>query len=116
MGKLFAGVFFADIPKDFAVNADPFGCSAKLSWNTPSTNGCPITQYTIHYRESTTTTNNEGTWKITSLKDSNITEYRLWLNCSKNYDVMVIAWNRRGHNDCDEKSVLSVLTEEGTYL
>ena len=116
MGKLFAGVFFADVPKDFAVNADPFGCSAKLLWNTPLTNSCPITRYTIHYRESTTSKNNEGTWKITSLKESNITEYRLWLNCSKNYDIIVIAWNRRGHNDYDEKSVLSVLTEEGTYL
>ena len=40
-------------------------------------------------------------------------QYRLWLNCSKTYEIMVMAWNQRGHNDFSEKSVLSVLTAEG---
>lgn len=57
-----------------------------------------------------------GVWQITSLNKSNTNEYRLWLNCSMEYDVMVMAWNQRGHNDFNDKSVLSVLTDTGTTV
>ena len=35
------------------------------------------------------------------------------LNCSKNYDIMVIAWNQQGHNHYSEKSLKSIRTERG---
>ena len=57
---------------------------------------------------------NTGLWKIISLTNTNTNEYRLWLNCSAKYDVMVMAWNQRGHNEFNDKLVLSVLTDTGT--
>lgn len=48
-----------------------------------------------------------------NLKRSNVSGYRLWLNCSKNYDIMVIAWNQQGHNHYSEKSLKSIRTERG---
>ena len=57
---------------------------------------------------------NAGLWQITSLSKTNTNKYRLWwLNCSTTYDVMVMAWNQRGHNNFNDKSVLSVLTDTG---
>ncbi|XP_078371996.1 uncharacterized protein LOC144655586 [Oculina patagonica] len=106
----------ADVPKELKVIATPFGCSVKLSWNTPSVNSCPVTQYTIHYRDSMIAASDAGVWQITSLNKSNTNEYRLWLNCSMEYDVMVMAWNQRGHNDFNDKSVLSVLTDTGVQF
>ena len=96
------------------VHAVPFGCSAQLSWDTPSVGSCPVTRYTIHYRKSTTSSSDTGAWLTTVLNQPEINKHRLWLNCSKKYDIMVFAWNQRGHSDFDEKSIVSVLTETGT--
>ena len=109
----FANIFLADVPKAFTAQAVPLGCSAELSWNTPSSNTCPITRYTIHYRESMTTGSLPGVWQTTVLNEPNITNYRLWLSCSKRYDIMVMTWNERGHNDYSEESVRSVLSDTG---
>lgn len=97
----------SDIPDAFDIKAVAYGCSAKLSWNAPSPNGCPISRYTIHYRDET------SVWNTINLKRSNVNDYRLWLNCGKNYHIMVFAWNQRGHNHYTEKSVLSLRTENG---
>ena len=103
----------ADVPKSFMVHAIPFGCSAKLTSATPSVSSCPITRYTIHHRESMTASSDTGAWQTTILNEPYINEHRLWLNCSKKYDIMVLAWNQRGHSDFNEKSVLSVQTDTG---
>ena len=80
---------------------------AVLNSRGPSPNGCPISRYTIHYRDET------SVWNTINLKRSNVNDYRLRLNCSKNYHIMVFAWNQRGHNHYTEKSVLSLRTENG---
>ena len=54
---------------------------------------------------------NSSVWVVKSIKGVN--KYRLLLGCAQRYEIMVMAWNQRGHNDFNESSVLSVLTEEG---
>ena len=108
--------FVADVPKSFMVRADPLGCSANLSWNTPSVDSCPITRYTIYHKKSMTASSDAGVWQTTVLNEADINQHRLWLNCSKKYDIMVFAWNQRGHSDFNEKSVLSVLTDTGNQF
>ena len=54
---------------------------------------------------------NSSVWAVKCLKGAN--KYRLLLDCAQRYEIMVMAWNQRGHNDFNESSVLSVLTEEG---
>ncbi len=61
-----------------------------------------------------TAASNKGPWQITGLNNSSTSKYRLWLNCSTRYDVIVMAWNQRGNNDFNDKSVFSVLTDTGT--
>ena len=62
-----------------------------------------------------TSTSNEGAWQP-SLNVSRVNKHRLWLKCNTRYDVVVMAWNRRGHSDFNGASMLSVLTETGTDL
>ena len=106
--------FIPVVPKSFVVHAVSLGCSARLSWHTPSVSSCPLTRYTIHYRNSMTSSSDTDAWLTTVLNEPDINKYRLWLNCSKKYDIMVFAWNQRGHSDFNEKSVVSVLTDTGT--
>ena len=112
-------------PKKFSVNASSFGCSVKLSWKPPASEGCEIIRYTVHYREYLCTTNATMIWQVVKWKCQYWSDYQtygvcsgkhhLWLNCNKRYDIIVLAWNERGHSDFDEDSVLSVSTEKGRY-
>ena len=99
--------FFLGVPTSFNVSAEPQGCYAALSWKTPSYNSCPITRYTVHYRQS----NQLIKWQTTFM-ERNLTKYRLKLNCSSTYKIMVLAWNDRGSSIKDAK-VLALTTEEG---
>lgn len=42
--------------------------------------------------------------------------YQLWLECSQEYDIIVLAWNERGHSDFDRDSMVTVATEKGKHL
>ena len=99
--------FFLDVPTSFEVSAEPQGCYAVLSWETPSHNTCPITRYTVHYRQS----NQLIKWHKRFIA-RNISGYRLKLNCSSTYKIMVLAWIERGSSIKDAK-LLAVTTEEG---
>lgn len=110
-GNCRINISIAEKPKILNAQAVPLGCSAEVSWDTPSVNSCPITRYTIYYRESLTSA---GVWQKTSLNVSSRNYYRLWLKCSAEHDILVMAWNKRGHNDYNGASILTVVTEKGT--
>lgn len=55
-----------------------------------------------------------STWQR---KQLNITDRdHLWLDCDKRYNIIVLAWNERGHSVFDTDSVVSVWTEIGMKL
>ena len=95
-------------PTSFEVSAEPQGCYLALSWEIPSYNNCPITRYTVHYRLPNQLTK----WQTTSFIAPNETLYRLKLNCSSTYEIMVLAWNERGSSIKDTKP-LAVATGKG---
>ena len=102
-------------PEKFTIEAEPFGCSIKLSWKPPPSRGCPITRYSVHYKESVMSADAMlSTWQR---KHLNITDrHHLWLVCDKRYNIIVLAWNERGHSVFDTDSVVSVWTEIGMKL
>ena len=96
-------------------SAEPKGCFAALSWRNRSQTNCPITRYTVHFRETATISNENSKWQTKNLGKQNKTEYRLKLNCSRTYEVMVISWNERGSSIPDVK-METVRTETGTGI
>ena len=50
-------------------------------------------------------------WQTTFIAQ-NINKYRLKLNCSSTYEIMVLAWNERGSSIKDAK-LPAVTTEQG---
>lgn len=101
-------IFFTGAPTSFEVSAKPQGCYLALSWEIPSYNNCPITRYTVHYRQPNQLTK----WQTKNFIAPNETLYRLKLNCSSTYEIMVLAWNERGSSIKDTKP-LARITEEG---
>ena len=109
---------FTERPDTFPLNASSFGCSVKLSWQPPPRKGCPVTRYTIHYRESTLSGKGNTAWQTMNMKahHSYQQRYQLWLECSQAYDFLVLGWNERGHSDIDKDSMVTVTTESGKHL
>ena len=103
---------FSDVPGMMEFSAKPKGCFAALSWRNPSQTNCPITRYTVYFRETATISNENTKWHTKNLGKQNKTEYRLQLNCSRTYEVMVIAWNERGSSIANANMV-TVRTETG---
>ena len=99
------------MPTSFEISAKPDGCYAALSWKTLPYNNCPITRYSVHYR----TSNQLIKWQTINLIAPNKTKYRLKLNCSSTYEIMVLAWNKRGSSIKDTKLV-AVTTGEGIRI
>ena len=103
---------FSDVPEMMAFLANPIGCFAALSWSNPTQTNCPITRYTVHFRETATISNENTKWQTKNLGKLNKTEYRLQLNCNRTYEVMVIAWNERG-SSIPDANLVTVRTETG---
>ena len=106
--RVFYSIIFLGVPTSFEVLAEPQGCFLNLSWETPSYNSCPITRYTVHYRQPNQLTK----WQTTSFIAPNIANYLLKLNCSSINEIMVLAWNERGSSIKDTKR-LTVKTRKG---
>ena len=87
-------------------SAEPEGCFAALSWRNRSQTNCPITRYTVHFRETATISNENSKWQTKNLGKQNKTEYRLKLN---------IAWNERG-SSIPDVNMVTVRTETGTGI
>lgn len=103
---------FSDVPEIMEFSAKPEGCFAALSWRNPSQTNCPITRYTVHFRETETISNENTKWHTKNLGKQDKTEYRLQLNCNRTYEVMVIAWNERG-SSIPDANIVTVRTETG---
>ena len=106
---------FSDVPEVMEFSAKPEGCFAALSWRSPSQTNCPITRYTVHFRETATMSNENTKWQTKNLGMQNKTEYRLQLNCNRTYEVMVIAWNERG-SSIPDANMVTVRTKTGTGI
>ena len=76
------------------------GCDVNLRWSVPEDNGCPLTLYTIYYRElQSKNEDNKQPINVTKVTKS---EHILSLKCNKEYAFAVSAWNELG-----ESAVLS---------
>ena len=113
--KLISVFYYSERPKKFAVEASSVSCGVKLSWKTPNSGGCPITHYTVLYKEPRDQSNKATSiWQTENL--SNTDHHNLMTDCNKEYKIIVLAWNERGHSDFDEESVLTVFTDKGIIM
>ena len=67
-----------------------------LRWSVPEDNGCPLTLYTIYYRElQSKNEDNKQPINVTKVTKS---EHILSLKCNKEYAFAVSAWNELGQS------------------
>ena len=70
------------------------GCVVNLKWSLPEDNGCPLTFYTIYYREIQSKTS----WHQINITKVTKPEHLLSLKCNIEYTFAVSAWNGLGRS------------------
>ena len=70
------------------------GCDVNLRWSLPEDNGCPLTMYTIYYRELQSN-NLLHQINVTKVAKS---EHLLSLKCNTEYTFAMSAWNELGES------------------
>ena len=73
-------------------------CNVNVSWSTPLDNGCPLTNYSVYYREMYSH-ETEPLWREIKVTDVLKTHYFLSLKCDTRYMIEVSAWNEKGESD-----------------
>ena len=71
------------------------GCNVTIKWNKPSSNGCPILFFTVHYKQKAPPYGDLD-WSIVNVTDPGVNHQALVLNCSTTYEFEVKAWNEIG--------------------
>ena len=79
------------------------GCNVTLKWTTPISNGCPISFYTVQYRQTKSGRVTEG-WTTINVTGKKVNQQQLNLNCTTSYEFMVKAWNALGSSHLPPKA------------
>lgn len=81
-------------------------CYANVSWSAPVDNGCPLTKYSVYYREIHSR-EREGEAKVTDVLK---THYVLLLKCDTQYIIEVSAWNEEGQSERSRKWITKTIS------
>lgn len=78
------------------------GCDVSIKWSSPPDNGCPLTLYTVYYRE-VQSTSEDGYWHQINVT-VNVTSVDLpSLKCNTEYAFKVSAWNDLGESEAADR-------------
>ncbi len=72
------------------------GCDVILKWSVAKGNGCPLTMYTIYYRDLQS--KNEDSWHQVNVTALTRSLHLSSLKCNTEYDFAVTAWNELGES------------------
>ncbi len=86
------------------------GCDVNLRWSFPEDNGCPLTLYTIYYRELQL--RNEDSWHKINVTKVTKSEHLLSLKCNTEYTFAVSAWNELGESPFSSEWPISLKTSK----
>ena len=84
------------------------GRNVTVTWKRGADNNCPITMYTLYYREEVPHT---SSWRAINISDA--TSYNLQFQYSKCYLIIVSAWNQLGETPSEG---WSLKTAQGDWI
>ena len=92
---------FSGVPLPPTINiskSEKLSCNASLVWSKPANNGCPLTMYSVYYRQiQPRDTGNP--WYEINITDVSRTRHALSLQCDTQYMIEISAWNELGKSD-----------------
>ncbi|XP_068670007.1 uncharacterized protein [Montipora foliosa] len=87
------------------------GCKAKLTWNTPVNNGCPLTMYSV-YHQQLQPRETGAIWHEINITDVLKTSHVLLLKCDTQHIIEMSAWNELGKSDRSKTWIIKTLSDK----
>jgi len=106
---------FSGVPLPPTINiskSEKLSCNVSLVWSKPANNGCPLTMYSVYYRQIQPRETGDPWYKV-NITDVSKTHYPLSLKCNTQYMVEISAWNELGQSD--RSNTWLTTTNSGTY-
>ncbi|XP_027052583.1 angiopoietin-1 receptor-like, partial [Pocillopora damicornis] len=104
-GRLWRVRTFGDKPSPPIIKSKEVqmsGCDVNLKWGSTQDNGCPLTMYTVYYREVQSLGEDEYWHHINVTMDSTSTSLTS-LKCNSEYTFKVTAWNELGESNTSKE-------------
>ena len=77
---------------------ETMGCDVNVTWMKPVDNGCPLTMYSVYYREIQSH-ETRAPWQEVRINDNLKTYHVLPLRCNTQYVIEMSAWNELGQSN-----------------
>ncbi|XP_078379543.1 uncharacterized protein LOC144662575 [Oculina patagonica] len=100
-----------DLPSPPAINnkeTETLACDVNPTWSSPADNGCPLTMYSIYYRQIT-----EEAWYQVNVTNVTATNYTVSLACGMQYTIEITAWNELGESDRSRPWIIKTKPSSG---
>ncbi|KAL9970180.1 hypothetical protein ACROYT_G022513 [Oculina patagonica] len=83
-------------------NLEKSNCLVNLTWYVSKDAHCPLTKYTIHYRQIQVGGSKKNTWSKIDITTVSNTYHQWSLQCDTQYEFAVSAWNVMGQSNLSE--------------
>ena len=83
-------------------------CDVNVTWMKPVDNGCPLTMYSVYYRESHET---RASWQEVRINDNLKTHHVLPLRCDTQYVIEMSAWNELGQSNRSRRWIMKTIAD-----
>ena len=91
-------VFTAKPLPPVITNLEKTNCAVNLTWKVNEDPRCPLTEYTIYYRQIYGDGTKEDSWSKIDITTVSVTHHRWALQCGTQYQIAVSAWNEMGQS------------------
>lgn len=94
-------------------NLETSTCIVNLTWSANEDAACPLTEYTIYYRQ---TEIEESSWNKIDIKTVSKTNHEWSLRCYAQYEFAVSAWNDMGQSNLSATRQIKTSVKQGNNL
>ena len=88
---------------------ETLSCNVTLTWSPQTDNGCPLTMYSIYYRQIQPREIGES-WCQVNVSNVKETKYTVSLACDRQYTVEMSAWNEVGQSGRSRPWIVTTIT------
>lgn len=92
-------VFIAKPSAPAILNLEKLNCWVNLTWSVKEDAHCPLSEYTIHYRQIQGRGSKKDSWSKIEITTASKNNHRWSLQCDTQYEFSVSAWNMMGQSN-----------------
>jgi len=88
-------------------------CGVNLTWRVNEDARCPLTEYTIYYRQIYGDGTKEDSWSKIDITTVSVAHHQWALQCGTQYEIAVSGWNEMGESKLSASQQITTESRAG---